>query len=378
MTSSLVADIEAGNLRKAIPYDTYLQSLETTFTELEAEYPEWKSTQFDPEKHLCYYAGNPLDHHKYDTTRRLTMEELGLTNKHQISPIGVSDAFPLFTDEAVAIMKLECLQKETFLKYARTSYNSTSGLDCVIRGYVKLKDHVTSPFIYAAWKHPKTLDLISTMAGVELEVVMDYEIAHVNVGITPENVAEQQRADAQAENAGDDIPAIVGWHYDSYPFVCVLMISDTTNMIGGETYLRMGNDEVAQVSGPQRGSAAVLQGRFIEHLAHKPLGASERITMVTSFRAKDPKLYDGSILSTVKPEINFGSMYDDFYSQWVQYRCDVLKSRLDDVSKCVQNTEKFSKIDMKQQLLEIEKYLRKTYEEMEVTPAEWEAIKMKG
>ncbi len=33
-----------------------------------------------------------------------------------------------------------------------------------------------------------------------------------------------------------NIPAVVGWHRDSLLFVCVLMMSDTTNMVGGEKH----------------------------------------------------------------------------------------------------------------------------------------------
>lgn len=43
----------------------------------------------------------------------------------------------------------------------------------------------------------------------------------------------------------------VDWHTDSYPFVCVTMLSDCTNMIGGETALRTGSGEIIKVRGPQ-------------------------------------------------------------------------------------------------------------------------------
>ncbi|KAM9887969.1 hypothetical protein OXX69_013186, partial [Metschnikowia pulcherrima] len=127
------------------------------------------------------------------------------------------------------------------------------------------KDEVLTPFTYAAWTHPKTMELVSTMAGVDLQIVMDYEIAHVNIGITDDATAAAQRSEhamAQreqlfsGENPEDaEIPAIVGWHHDSYPFVCVLMLSDTSDMIGGETYLRMGDGKLARVSGPKKVSS---------------------------------------------------------------------------------------------------------------------------
>lgn len=385
VAAELTSDIMAGNLRKAVAEADYMDALDKTFAELVKKYGT-QNIQFDPAKHLKYYSADPLDQHKFHNTRRLTMEELGLTNKKQISPIGVSDPFPLFTDEAVDIMKMECLRKLTFLQYARKSYNSTSGMDCVMRGYVKNHDKIITPFIYAAWTHPKTVDLISTMAGVDLEVVMDYEIAHVNVGITDKDKALEQRANYlkeqreklfTGEDSGEDIPAIVGWHHDSYPFVCVLMVSDTSNMIGGETYLRMGDNKVARVSGPQKGSAAVLQGRLIQHLAPKPLGTTERITMVTSYRAKDAAKHDGSVLSTVKPEVNYGSRYDQFYLEWVKYRAGVIKARLDKLVEGVVTADKFDKTATTEALKAIESYLANTHKEMETTAPEWEQIQVR-
>lgn len=44
--------------------------------------------------------------------------------------------------------------------------------------------------------------------------------------------------------------AIVGWHNDSYPFVCVLMMSDTAGMEGGETALKNSKGEQSLVKGP--------------------------------------------------------------------------------------------------------------------------------
>lgn len=52
--------------------------------------------------------------------------------------------------------------------------------------------------------------------------------------------------------AEDDNMPVVGWHRDSYPFVCVLMMSDTTGMLGGETALRTGTGEIMKVRGPSK------------------------------------------------------------------------------------------------------------------------------
>jgi hypothetical protein len=120
-----------------------------------------------------------------------------------------------------------------------------------------------APFTYDAWNHPETLALISKVAGVDLVVQGDYEIAHINLSVkTDEQTREelstinkQKRFFEADEGIGgcpweDDKP-IVGWHTDSYPFVCVLMLSDCTNMVGGETALRTGNGDILKVRGPQ-------------------------------------------------------------------------------------------------------------------------------
>ena len=85
------------------------------------------------------------------------------------------------------------------------------------------------------------------------------------------------------------------------------------------------NGKVAIVPSPTKGSANVLQGRLIEHIAPSPVGMSERITMVTSYRAKSPMMKDTSVLSTVKPEVNYGSRYNQFYGEWIDYRIKLMQ-----------------------------------------------------
>ncbi|EGV63029.1 hypothetical protein PSN45_004704 [Yamadazyma tenuis] len=373
---SLFETILNGNTKAMVPESTYDKYLKPTFDKLYK--PEYTTTEFDPIKHLRFYSEGPIEQHKYNNTRRLTMEELGLTNPKQISHIGVSDPFPLFTDEAIDIMKQEVLSKDTFMKYGRYSHSSGKGTDCTIRGYAKVNNETVTPFTYAAWTHPRTVELVSTMAGIELEVVMDYEIAHVNVSMKEEDQVEEDLKNYDQTTRDITKDCVVGWHCDSYPFVCVLMLSDTTNMIGGETSLRMGKgtgqDSIAVVPGPTKGYAAVLQGRLIEHIAPNPIGTSERITMVTSYRAKDKKKPDGSVLSTVKPEVNFGSRYNDFYPEWVQYRSDLIIDNLQQLTRDMKKDGIFQKEQVIAELKILEEYLVKTYQEMEVSDEEWSRI----
>lgn len=102
-------------------------------------------------------------------------------------------------------------------------------------------------FVYDAWKNPKTLDIISKIAGVELVPIIDYEIGHVNISVP----GKKQEYSKDKMIADDDNKAVVDWHRDSYPFVCVLMMSDTAGMQGGETALRTGTGEIMKVRGPE-------------------------------------------------------------------------------------------------------------------------------
>jgi len=92
---------------------------------------------------------------------------------------------------------------------------------------------------------------------------MDYEIGNINFSVKSEEQAQGELAAISrqkqyfADDEGiagcpweDDKP-VVGWHTDSYPFVCVLMLSDCTNMVGGETALLTGDGNVLKVRGPQ-------------------------------------------------------------------------------------------------------------------------------
>lgn len=380
LTSTLVKNIEAGNIHRKVTNEVYDGGIVESFKVLSLEgIIDTSNIAFEPEKHLTYYA-LPEGRGKFESTRRLTMKELGLEHPHQISDIGVTDPFPLFTDEAIRIMRQEILNKELFMKYARFNNSSTTGQDCILRGYAKNGDQIDAPFTYQAWTHPKSVELLNKMAGVDLVTAMDYEIAHVNIGVKDpkeanQEIIRQSRQKAlKGDSNGDDIPAIVGWHRDAYPFVCVLMLSDTTNMIGGETSLRMGGKNAGKVSvvpGPKRGYATILQGGLIEHIAPSPVGVSERITMVTSYRAKDPLKKDISQLGTVKPEVNFGSRYNDFYPQWIDYRSDVMQKRLEHLKQNCKKNGRFDKEFCNQFLKDIEEYARSTRESMQVSEQEW-------
>lgn len=277
------------------------------------------ATTFDPERHIAYRKPPEI----------LTMKDIGFAEDVGISPVAVTQPFQLFTPEAIKIMRSEIIQPEVKANHHYASNIASAQL----RGYAR--EH--APFTYAAWKHPKTIAIVSKLAGIDLIPWSDYEIAHVNLSAvkTEEEVqaelsALHSRKSSVHSDEGIDVTCslddkpIVGWHTDSYPFVCVLMMSDCTNMVGGETALRTADGNVIRVRGPTEGCAVILQGRYITHQALRALGAKERITAVTSWRPRSPFVKDDSVLRTVRPVSDLKELYCDF----AEYRLDILEQRM--------------------------------------------------
>ncbi|KAJ5635145.1 uncharacterized protein N7484_008458 [Penicillium longicatenatum] len=198
--------------------------------------------------------------------------------------------------------------------------------------------------------------IVSDASGVPLEVVMSTEIGHTNIqaeGATIAEMANNLKVEPSVEKleltpeerAYDplkDETSIIPWHYDSYPYVCVLMLSETDGMVGGETYIKKGNGEAQKVSaarsykrkavklkskqveGPQIGHAVMLQGGEVQHLAARAKGVKERISTITSYRSKLPNVYDSSYITNIRPYADLGSLYPE----WTRYRLRKLRDEI--------------------------------------------------
>ncbi|KAI5480402.1 hypothetical protein MNV49_000977 [Pseudohyphozyma bogoriensis] len=282
------------------------------------------STRFDASKHLAYVPPES----------RITMKELALEDVG-ISPIAVTAPFPLFSREGVTELRRDILSKEVLDKYTVSSYLAA------FQGREFTKN--VAPFVHDAWTSPEVIAAVSEAAGIDLVPIMDLELGHTNfqlgekgkagiaetsvepnppeLGIAVNDLVKyQEMADKEDGTSKDNV---VTWHYDSYPFVCVLMLSDVSQMIGGETALQCGDGRIVKARGPGLGYCVVMQGRHVKHTALRSYNTGERITMVTSFRAKDPLVRDASVLSTIHPitkrnRINY---------QWTLYRMKLLAER---------------------------------------------------
>jgi len=179
----------------------------------------FRHVEFDPDKHLCFDPPTSI----------LTWEDLGYPKDHGVSPIAAVQPFRLFTDEAIQHMRDEILQEEVLKKFRVSSTIAAMQ----VRGYVE--SH--APFIYSAWKHPRTLEILSKAMGIDLAIKVDHEIGHVNFAVKP-NTFDAANATASGYADTDAAAAthysaekeVVGWHNDSYPFSCVTMLSDATNI----------------------------------------------------------------------------------------------------------------------------------------------------
>ncbi|ETI24709.1 hypothetical protein G647_04078 [Cladophialophora carrionii CBS 160.54] len=256
---------------------------------------------FQPDTHLAYR----------EAPRVLTLKDIGLPGDVGISPVAISEPFPLFTEEAINIMRGEIFTNEVW----DDCMHSTEFAGCQLRGHCPKY----APFMYDAWTNPKTLAIVSEIAGIDLVPMIDIDIGNINVSVQE----PFKNHDELVNQPNDDIP-VTKWHVDSYPFVCVVMMSDASQMIGGETAVKTGSGEIIKVRGPQMGSAVVLQGRHITHQALAAVGGAERITMITSFRPRDALVPDSSVLTSIRPISNLSELY----FQWTEYRVEVLQARL--------------------------------------------------
>ncbi|KAM0540900.1 hypothetical protein ACHAPJ_013466 [Fusarium lateritium] len=260
-----------------------------------------KRVPWNPEQHLAFEPPQNI----------VTMKEIDLEG-HGVSLNAVSEPFPLFSKEAMLQMRAEIFS-EPVLENCR--YTSDLIAE-VIRGMTPEK----APFCFSAWHSPEVLKIVSEVAGLELVPCTDYEVANVNISINDQDISL---------GGADNLLSSVAWHYDSVPFVCVTMASDCTGMVGGETAIRLPNGEVRKARGPSQGNTVIMQGRYIYRQAMKAFGGRERIAMITSFRPKNPLLRDETVLSGLRAI----SDTNELYSQYTDYRLEILEERLRDRRK---------------------------------------------
>ncbi|CUA70948.1 hypothetical protein RSOLAG22IIIB_09222 [Rhizoctonia solani] len=328
--------------------------------------------QFDPKVHLAY---NPPE-------SRVMMADLGKAGEG-IAPVGITQPFPLLSEEGVRAIREEIFSPRILDRCTHT----TALAPCQIRGmscrpgFAAFNEALwTHPETIRAVSEAAGIDLVPIIpyelghVNVQLtfgpetlsklgreplraevpvvhqesvvpKIVPGFNNLPALVPSTDSDTESEGEVDLLSPVAPDDkksepviagvaAPAppepaknedrpVVGWHRDSYPWVCVLMLSDASTMQGGETALACADGTVKKIRGPQMGWAVMLQGRYIDHVALNASGAPERVTMVTSYRAKDVMVADDSVLTTIRPMVNL----NELYFEWSTYRLDLLSER---------------------------------------------------
>jgi hypothetical protein len=279
----------------------------------------YTATAFNAGKHLHYER--PLS--------TISLSDLDLNFPEASSQTAITSPFPLVTHEGVHELRADIFRPELVGKFGSWKYPGVYR----IRGYGP-----AAPFAYAMWRSTEVLKACSDAAGVDLDVIMDYEIGQLNVqlpkgtnlddpiteNLPPPVPPSADDEDTVEQEEGADLKGLVSaWHHDSYPWVCVLMLSDPITMSGGETALRKGDGGIVKMRQPGMGYAVMMQGSLISHAALRTLGSGERVTFVVSMRPRDPTAHDNSSLRTVKPISN----NDELFRQWTGYRLDVLAKR---------------------------------------------------
>ncbi|KAH7213493.1 hypothetical protein BKA60DRAFT_461507 [Fusarium oxysporum] len=253
--------------------------------------------EFDAKKHVNFEFPK----------RTYTMKEWGYENQG-VSPIAASDPFSLFTEAAVKQVRRELLSEDVL----RTCQYASTFTKNQIRGY-------TQKFITPHNNDsPEVQQAVSKVAGIDLVHAFEYEIGHCNLLFS----------DGEDEKKGASDNVGFSWHYDSFPFVCVTMLSDCSDMKGGETAVLKGDGGVLKVRGPSMGTAVILQGRYVQHAALKAIG-KERISFITAFRPKSPFVKDEMVLTGSRPISNQSELVYDYCT----YRADVLEIRFREHAK---------------------------------------------
>jgi hypothetical protein len=187
------------------------------------------------------------------------------------------------------------------------------------------------------WKHPATVECISKAFGLPLKILgRRGEVGYVNIQLGPEGVDGVYKLKETPSKPLSESTAVISefdkvltdsWHRDSTQIVCVVMLSDTSSMVGGETAIRTGDGRVLKARGAKMGGAVVMQGCHTPHAALRATNAAERISMVTSYSFVDPDLDDsGTSLRSIDTKHHDLALIQDHF---LLHKLSKLRERID-------------------------------------------------
>lgn len=126
---------------------------------------------------------------------------------------------------------------------------------------------------------------------------------------------------------------IDSWHKDTTPVVLVLMLSDTSTMVGGETAIRTGDGKIIKTRGATIGGAVMMAGAYLDHAALRASNCAERLSLVNSYAYADPDADDSG---TTLRSVNMGfdnipyvkNTFLDLKLRRLRDRCDLALARV--------------------------------------------------
>lgn len=196
---------------------------------------------------------------------------------------------------------INCLDKIENLKpFKYLSENSIKILNEIIdnnKDLIKSSDRIPSfirgigyhsNFIRELCYNDEILKYLKKITGINL--IPHYlfsNVGHINIGL-PNN------------------KEIDKWHFDSVPYVLIILLSDPKNFSGGILEYEI-NSKIYQVYFPNAGYAFFMKGSEIKHHVTK-LNFGKRITLINSYMDKDVSL-DSTNLKTFENDENFKNEY---------------------------------------------------------------------
>ena len=135
-------------------------------------------------------------------------------------------------------------------------------------------------------------------------------------------------APSEVQKSEHDGVLVDSWHKDWVQMVCVLMLSDTSTMDGGETAIKTGDGTVLKARGAKMGGAVMMQGGHTYHAALPAKNAPERVSMVTSYTFADPDLDDScTSLRSLDPDVDEDP--EMLCNEFLLHKLQRLKDRID-------------------------------------------------
>ncbi|KAE8443763.1 hypothetical protein EG329_001357 [Mollisiaceae sp. DMI_Dod_QoI] len=284
---------------------------------------------FDPAIHLDFTP----------PTKRHSFTSLNLPKPATAPDTCFTEPFQLFSDEGVRMIRRDLLRKEVLDKHLRAWERAP--------GYIGGAEE-TMKWITSMWHHPTVTQYVSEAFGLPLKLLgRRGEVGYVNVQLGPEGRAGIYKlgevpspplsSPEVTQEMQDDASMVDSWHKDSTQIVIVVMLSDCSTMVGGETAIRPSHPNpgpILKARGAKAGSAVMMQGCHTPHAALRSWNSPERISMVTSYGFVDPDLDDsGSSLRSISPGDHDWEGVRGHFLEWKLARLREKVSRMEETVK---------------------------------------------